>query len=111
MKHFALIVALCLPAALAHAGTFELSDPAAEMREDQQAMGEQVEADELKAEYRAVEEAAGEHAAVEAPGDSVLCTVDTDTGDCSCIDKTAARALTLTRDECVARIRDSLKTP
>jgi hypothetical protein len=110
MKRLTFIVALFLLAGLAQAGTFELSDPATEMREDQQAMGEQVEADKLASEYRAAEEAADEPAAFQVPEENILCTVDAASGACTCIDKEAAKQLSLTRDECVARVMKSLNT-
>jgi len=110
MNRLTLVVALCLLAGLAEAGTFELSDPAAEMREDQKTMGEQVEADELAAEYPAAKATVAAPAAAPVPAENILCTVDTSSGACTCIDTVAARQLSLTRDECVARIRQTLGT-
>ena len=95
MQRFALIALLCLSAGLARAGTFELSDPANEMYEEQQAKGEWQEAP-YEAEPRP------------AVSDNTLCSVDMATGACTCIDKELAKKLSMTREECVARVMESL---
>ncbi|MCW8873877.1 MAG: hypothetical protein OQK01_14790 [Xanthomonadales bacterium] len=90
MKRLAMIVSLCLLAGLASAGTFELADPAADMLKEP--------------------EARAESEPVQAPPlDNVLCTVDTATGACTCIDTEKARKLSMTRKECVDRVMQSLK--
>lgn len=95
MNRFATMLALCLLAGQAWSGTFELSDPAAEMYKEQQAQ-EQAQPQE-------------ESPNRETSQESVLCTVDTTSGACSCIDQVSARTLPLTREECVARVRKSLE--
>ena len=96
MPRLALITLLCLSAGLACAGTFELSDPANEMLEDQQAM-EEWEPEQCEPEPRP------------AGSDNTLCSVDTATGACTCIDKKLAKKLLMTREECVERVMESLQ--
>jgi len=98
MNHVALIAALLLMAGLAQADTFELSDPANEMYEDQKAREEQ----RVREEFEPMEEPP-------APTGNTLCTIDTDNGACSCIDKVLARKLSLSQEECVALIMQSLE--
>jgi len=88
MKRPALIVALWLLTGMAVASTFELSDPANEIYQQEQAPEEP--------------EPSWE------PSGNILCTVNTGTGECSCIDKEQAKKLTMTRDECVDRVKRSL---
>jgi hypothetical protein len=88
MKRPALIVALWLLTGVAVASTFELSDPANEIYQEKQAPEEPEPSLE--------------------PSGNILCTIDTGTGECSCIDQEQAKKLTLTRDECVERVRRSL---
>ncbi len=95
MKRLAIIVSLCLLPGLASAGTFELADPAADMLKAQEEQEEQEEQFESQV--------------WQAPVDSVLCTVDTATGACSCIDTEQAKKLAMTREECVDRVMQSLK--
>jgi len=105
MSHVALIAALLLTAGLAQADTFELSDPANEMYAEQQAREEQ----------RAQEESELTQAPAPAPAPvpvttgNTLCTIDTENGACTCIDKALARKLSLSQEECVARIMQSLE--
>ena len=97
MKRFASIAALILVTVLAQAGTFELSDPANEMLEERSAQDE--------------EPAAQEGVVLHMParaGDT-LCTVDTETGACSCIDKKMARKLSLSQGQCAAQVLQALK--
>jgi len=72
MTPIALIVLLFPLTGLAQAGTFELSDPANEMIEE-----EKQRSDEPRQTW--------EFSA------NMLCSVETATGDCSCIDKKKAR--------------------
>ena len=90
MQRLALIALLCLPAGLACAGTFELSDPANEMNQPP------------RAEDRS-EPGSGPDLA-----ENSLCTVDTASGACSCIDKVKARKLAMTQQACADRVRRSL---
>ena len=100
---------LCLLAGLAQAGTFELSDPAADMQK------EWAERDQRAAAMAGEEapEATPAPESVPAPATvrdrNVLCTVDLETGSCTCIDTKAATQLPLTREECAARISQSLQ--
>jgi hypothetical protein len=96
MKHAVLIAMLCLTAGLAHGGTFELSDPANEM---------------LKEDHdpEAKVWTLGESETGTAPLKNALCTVDTETGDCSCIDQKFAKKLALTREECAAEVLRALQ--
>ena len=96
MQRVVLIVLLCLPAGLACADTFELSDPANQMLKDQQAM-EDWEPEQYEPEPRP------------AGSDNTLCSVDTASGACTCIDKKLAKKLLMTREECVERVMESLK--
>jgi hypothetical protein len=98
MNHIALIAALLLLAGLAQADTFELSDPANELYEEQKAREEQ----RLREDFEPMQEAP-------APTGNTLCTIDTDNGACSCIDKVLARKLSLSQEECVALIMRSLE--
>jgi len=109
MKRFATMVALCLLVGLAWGGTFELSDPAAEMQKEQEARDQREAARALEETGAAASAPGPVSGPVSGPGSSVLCTVDTANGACTCIDQISARALSLTRDECVARIRSSLE--
>lgn len=87
MRLFVLAILLCLLAGVAHAGTFELKDPAAEMQEDQQAMADKLA--ELEARR------------------STRCTVDADTGECACFEKETGAKLVMTNDEC-AKLAEEL---
>ena len=95
MNHFACIAALFLLASLAHADTFELSDPANEMYEEEKARKEQP--------------ARGESTPVQAPAGDTLCTIDTANGNCSCIDKKLARKLSISQEDCVAQVMKALE--
>jgi hypothetical protein len=90
MTRLALMVLLSLVAGLAAADTFELADPAADMLKEPEVQ-------------------TGSEPVLRPPMDNVLCTVDTTTGACSCIDTEKARKLTMTREECVDRVMQSLK--
>jgi len=96
MTRFALIAALSLLAGLAQAGTFELSDPANEMMEERNAPQE---APLNQGEVQPAPVLTGD----------TLCTVDTDSGACSCIDKKMARKLSLSQDQCAAQVLQALK--
>ena len=101
MMRFALMGLLCLLAGTAGADTFELADPAADMLKAQE-VKEAQEAEEAQEEQFEPE-------VWQAPANNVLCTVDTETGACSCIDAEKAKRLTMTREECVERVLKSLK--
>jgi len=91
MYRFALIAAFSLLAGTAGGGTFELSDPANEMlREEQQS---DLPKQKLEFEWSSY----------------MLCSVDTATGACSCIDKKAAKKLSMTQQECASRVLEALK--
>jgi hypothetical protein len=90
-----MIAMLCLTAGLAHGDTFELSDPANEILEEKQDPEAQV-------------WTLGESDTSTAPLKNALCTVDTETGDCSCIDQKFAKKLALTREECAAEVLRAL---
>ena len=94
MKRLAMIISLCLLPVLAGADTFELADPAADMLKAQEEQEEQEEQFEPQV--------------WQTPVDGVLCTVDTATGACTCIDTKMARKLSMTREECVDRVMQSL---
>lgn len=96
MRSFAIIVLLCA-AALAQAGTFELSDPANEMLQEEE--------QQLDASQAARDEPAASPVKL---GDS-LCTVDTSSGACSCIDKKMARKMSLSQEQCAAQVLRALK--
>ena len=96
MKPFASIAVLVLVAALAQAGTFELSDPANEMLQEEQ-------------DRKTAQPAGDASAAVPLSLGDTLCTVDTSTGACSCIDKKMARKMSLSQDQCAARVLQALK--
>jgi hypothetical protein len=96
MKHAVMIAMLCMTVGLAHADTFELSDPANEVMKEVQDPEAQV-------------WTLGESAAGIAPLKNALCTVDTETGDCSCIDQKHAKKLSLTREECVSEVLRALR--
>ena len=96
MKHLVLIASLCLAASFGHADTFELSDPANEILEEKQ---------DPEAQQRTL----GESETSPARLKNALCTVDTETGACSCIDQKHARKLTLTREECVSQVLRALQ--
>ena len=98
MKYLALIALLCLAAGFGHAGTFELSDPANEMLEEKQ-------------DPEAQQWTLGKSETSPALLENALCTVDTETGACSCIDQKHARKLTLTREECVNQVLRALQIP
>jgi len=98
MKHAVLIAMLCLTVGLAYGGTFELSDPANEMMKEDHDPEAQV-------------WTLGESGAGTAPLKNALCTVDTETGDCSCIDQKHAKKLSLTHEECVSEVLRALRIP
>ncbi|MGD8580496.1 MAG: hypothetical protein PVI46_14270 [Lysobacterales bacterium] len=88
------ITLLCLLAGTAFAGTFELSDPANEMYEEQHAQPEPP---------------------AEPPSDAELaksmrCTVDLENGECFCIEKTSAKKAPISQTACAAMVREALKT-
>lgn len=83
MKALASIALLFLLAAGAHAGTFELSDPAAEMYEENR------ESEERQAELERQRTA--------------VCTLDAETDHCYCIDREKGRPVPMEREECIAR--------
>ena len=87
MKQFALILMACLLAVPALA-TFEIADPANDVYKE--------ETEEEKA-YRAYREQKG-----------LLCSVDTDSGECWCIDKDNAQKLEMSQPECQAVILKTL---
>jgi len=103
MNHFVCIAAFWLLAGLAQADTFELSDPANEMYAEQKAREEQ------RAQEDSEPAQAVAPAPVPAPTGNTLCTIDTENGACTCIDKALARKLSLSQEECVARIMQSLE--
>lgn len=90
MSRFALIALAVLLAGPAGADTFELSDPANEMNERPRSNKE-----------------SGTEPGRKLPEVS-LCTVDTASGACSCIDKVMARKLPMTQQECADFVRRSL---
>jgi hypothetical protein len=96
MKHFALIALLILAAGMAQGGTFELSDPANEMLEEKQ-------------DPEVQQWTFGEPGTRAEGLKNALCTVDTETGDCSCIDQKFAKKLALTQEECAAEVLRALK--
>jgi len=83
MHRFALIVLLFLVAGISHAGTFELSDPAADMYKERE------EWDEREAELQRQKNA--------------VCTLDAKTDRCYCIDREHGQPVPMERDECLAR--------
>jgi hypothetical protein len=90
MNRLALIALASALAGPAGADTFELSDPANEMNQPPRA--------EERSEPESVTDLA----------ENLLCTVDTASGACSCIDKVQARKLTMTQQACADRVRRSL---
>jgi hypothetical protein len=90
MKRIALITLLFPLTSLAQAGSFELSDPANEMIEE-----EKQRRDEPRQTW-------GFSA-------NLLCSVETATGDCSCIDKKKAKKLSMTQQECADRVLQALQ--
>ena len=97
MKRFTSIAALILVTVLAQAGTFELSDPANELLEERSVQNEEP----------SVQEGVVLH--MPAQSGDTLCTVDTSSGACSCIDKKMARKLSLSQDQCAAQVLQALK--
>lgn len=99
MKHFVLFVLLSLPAASVSA-TFELADPANEILEEQheetELINEEAEEDVLMWEL-------GQSA------DPMLCTVDTKSGECWCMDQKSAQMVPMTQGECAATISAALR--
>ena len=75
---------------VAASGTFELSDPAAEIYEEKQMTEEAQPAEQL-------------------PQGVVRCTVDTTTLECFCIDVDRARQLPMSQQACMAEIRQALE--
>ena len=94
MKRLALIALTSVLAAPAGADTFELSDPANEAIQPPPAEEE-------------TESVSGEGPGQEFAQNS-MCTVDTASGACSCIDKVKAQRLSMTQEECAERVRQSL---
>ena len=90
MNRLALIALASALAGPAGADTFELSDPANEMNQPP------------RAEDRSEPESVADLA------ENSLCTVDTASGACSCIDKVKARKLAMTQQACADRVRRSL---
>jgi hypothetical protein len=91
MKRFAPIIGLWLLAALAHADTFELSDPAAEMYQDRK------EWDERNAEKERQRTA--------------VCTYDAEADNCYCIDREKGQPVAMEREECLERAPRPLANP
>ena len=89
---FALLVSL---AALAQAGTFELSDPANEMLQEQKEPPEQQQ-------FSNTSSQAFEWSA------TMLCSVEMSTGACTCIDKKKAKKLSMSQQECSDRVLQAL---
>jgi hypothetical protein len=92
MLRLTLITLLCLLAGAAAADTFELSDPANEMYEQ-------------------------DHAPPEPPAtppgesestQSMRCTVDLDTGECFCIEKVSATKVQMSQAMCAAKVEKAL---
>ena len=96
MKHLASIVLLCLLSCAALGGTFELSDPANEMLKEEQPPEKQ-------------KWSFGTSETSPAHLENALCTVDTETGACSCIDQKHAKKLALTHEECASEVLRALK--
>jgi hypothetical protein len=80
MNRLALILAFCLPSGTL-LGTFELTDPATEIMEQVQLS---LERDELQRRE-----------------ENVLCEMDEETGECSCIQSETGRIVLLKHEECV----------
>lgn len=99
MKRLAVIALAGVLAGPAGADTFELSDPANEMLQPPQA--------EDDSEYGSGSGTGSEDARELA--ENSLCTVDTVSGACSCIDKVKARKLPMTQQECADQVRQALK--
>jgi hypothetical protein len=95
MNHFAWIATLCLLTGLAQADTFELSDPANEMYEEEKARKERL--------------ARGESAPMQTAAGNILCTIDTTNGSCTCIDKEMAKKLSISQQDCVNQVRKALE--
>jgi hypothetical protein len=99
MKLCVLFVLLSLPAASVFA-TFELADPANQILEEQheetELINEEAEEDVLMWEL-------GELA------DPMLCTVDTKSGECWCMDQKTARRVPMTQGECAATVSAALR--
>jgi hypothetical protein len=99
MKHFLLFVLLSLPAASIFA-TFELADPANQILEDQheetELINEEAEEDVLMWELGQV-------------ADPMLCTVDTKSGECWCMDQKTAQRVPMTQGECAATVSATLR--
>lgn len=89
MQRFALTALLCLLAGAAFAGTFELTDPAAEIYKEQNAPPEP------PPEPR--------------PNQNMRCSVDLDTGECFCIEKASAKKVPMSQSDCAAKVHDALK--
>jgi len=99
MYRFALMTLFCLLAGPVLAGTFELSDPAKEILQEQQAQPEEAVAE------RPVVPAAS---AVTRPG--MRCTMDLDDGLCFCNDKKTIHRLEMSQQACVSALRQALGT-
>jgi len=80
MKHFASIVLLGLIPGMVF-GTFELRDPAAEVYEEQQ----------MPSDHQ-VEQTLEKH---------TLCTINTETNECSCIDTESGREISMAHEKCL----------
>jgi len=91
---FALLVSLT---ALAHAGTFELSDPANEMLQEQ---NEPPEKQHFASEPNQVFEWSA----------TMICSVEMSNGACTCIDKKKAKKLSMSQQECADRVLQALMT-
>jgi hypothetical protein len=94
MKRLVLPIFLILPFG-ATSGTFELADPANEILKEQQ-------------EEKKVEEEEAEEAVLvwelEQLADPMLCTVDTKTRECWCIDQVTAQRVPMSQEQCMATI-------
>jgi len=96
MYRFVLIAAFSLLAGTANGGTFELSDPANEMMREEQPSDEPRQ--KVKWSGNTLQWSG-----------NILCSVDTATGACSCIDKKAAKKLSMTQEECASRVLEALR--
>ncbi|MGD2130307.1 MAG: hypothetical protein PVJ17_13470 [Lysobacterales bacterium] len=86
------ITLLCLLAGTAFAGTFELTDPANEMYEEE----------------HAPPKPPAEPPAESEPTQNMRCTVDLDTGECFCIEKASAKKVQMSQATCAAKVKEAL---
>lgn len=108
MTRLAWFASFCLLAGPVSAGTFEISDPANEMYEEQQAQAQ------AQAQAQIQDQPEGGAGAILPPrqeeSGNILCTVDTATGACSCIDEEMAKKLSMTQQDCVDHVLQALET-